>query len=961
MTGLSEILVLVLLLFPGGSRSSPVHPEQRPLRRPFLQAALLRSQGDYEKSFAALQPDLALARRDQRYGYQAKCLLRMGLLKWDLGDIAESERYFGEAEAAFLKAKDPRSQEFCAKCLEMIGLYNQGKDDRKATLFYRSIERFEAACLLGREIGFPDLQLKCLRQQSLTYLEMRKIELFAENSRKALDISVTINHKIEQGRCLNNIGAYYQQRHDYSQAVKCFEDALSAARTTNDLQTEAECLSNLGLVYRELGNLTQAQFCLSRAIELDERRGDAAAISMDLNNIGSVSLRRGLDEKSTAHLHQAMEAFERCLALQSRGDQDPVVCFAALNNMGIALHELKRHHSARLQFGKAMRFVEGKSRVLERCHVLCNIAESFLDEENIEDALMYYRMAHELSSRYSFENVLMASSFGLARCFEKKSDDASALSFYRRAMEAMEGMRARISSDPFLIGFARNKFGAFQRAIDILARRQIERPSPESLAELFVLIERAKARAFLESVLQARANIAEPDLSILKERQRFISGNISDLILALARRPLPSGDEQALKNELEHAEQDYIRLSSEMKTAGRTSEDEPNDTSSIPEIQRVLDAEGAVLLEYFLCEQRSYLVIVSPISAQLLVLPGSHQIEASLRAYLKLISDRSSDPRAGFEAAERIGRELMPFDRAEILKKAKALIVVPDGILHNLPFEAIRAHGEKGTSYLVEDLAVSYCPSSSALLALRRPMTPRSWKKDILAVGGSNYRRSFKRVKSGSPSWRETARTPDVLGEVALAPLPFSKKEVRDIARLFSAGASDVLTGDAASESTLKRLSMKDYRIIHFACHGFFNERYPFRSALALSRTGAREDDGFLQMREIYGLSMHAELVVLSACETGKGLLVGSEGLLGVARPFFFAGARSVIASLWTLNDQAAVVFMGEFYKGLIGGQSANVALRDAKMKMLGSKWAHPFYWAAFMLQGDPSAARMAH
>jgi len=958
--GLSEILALVLLLFPGGSRSSPLPPEQRPLRLPFLQAALLRSQGEYEKSFAVLQPALILARRDQRYGDQAKCLLRMGFLTWNLGDIAEAERYFGEAEAAFLKAKDPRSQEFCAKCLEMIGFYNKGKEDRKASLFYRSIERFEAACLLGREIGFSDLQLKCLRQQSLTYLEMRKIELFAENSRKGLDISVAINHKIEQGRCLNNIGAYYQQRHDYSQAVKYFEDALSAARTTNELQTEAECLSNLGLVYRELGDFTQAQFCLSRAIELDERRGDTAAISMDLNNIGSVSLRRGLDEKSTAHLHQAMEAFEKCLVLQNRGDQDPVVCFAALNNMGIALHELKRHHSARLQFHKAMRFAEGESRVLERSHVLCNIAESFLDEEDVEGALTYYRMAHELSSRNSFENVLMASSIGLGRCFEKKSDDASALSFYRIAMEAMEGMRARISSDPFLIGFARNKFGAFQRAINILARRQIERPSQESLAELFDLIERAKARAFLESVILARANIAEPDLSMLKERQRFISGNISDLTLALARRPLPSGDEQALKNELEHAEQDYIRLISEMKIAGRTSENESNATSSIPEIQRVLDAEGAVLLEYFLCEQLSYLVFVSPISARLFVLPGSHQIEASLRAFLKLISDRSSDPRAGFEAAERIGRELMPFDRAEIIKKAKALIVVPDGILHNLPFEAIRAHGEKGMSYLVEDLAVSYCPSSSALLALKDPMTPRSWKKDILAIGGSNYGRSIRRVEGVSPSRRGTVSTRDVLDDVTLAPLPFSEKEVRDISKLFSAGAVDVLMGDAASESSLKRLVLKDYRIIHFACHGLVNERYPFRSALALSRTETSEDDGFLQMREIYGLSMNAELVVLSACKTGKGLLVGSEGLLGVARPFFFAGARSVIASLWTLNDQASVVFMGEFYIGLIGGKPANEALRDAKKKMLGSKWAHPFFWAAFMLQGDPSTARMA-
>ena len=153
--GLHEILALVFFLFPGESRISPIPPEQQPLQLPFLQAALLRSQGEYEESFAALQRALTLARGDQRHGYQAKCLLRMGLLKWDLGDIAESERYFGEAAAAFLMAKDPRSHEFCAKCLELIRFYNLGKEDRKASLFYRSIERFEAACLLGREIGIP--------------------------------------------------------------------------------------------------------------------------------------------------------------------------------------------------------------------------------------------------------------------------------------------------------------------------------------------------------------------------------------------------------------------------------------------------------------------------------------------------------------------------------------------------------------------------------------------------------------------------------------------------------------------------------------------------------------------------------------------------------------------------------------------------------------------------------------
>jgi CHAT domain-containing protein len=192
---------------------------------------------------------------------------------------------------------------------------------------------------------------------------------------------------------------------------------------------------------------------------------------------------------------------------------------------------------------------------------------------------------------------------------------------------------------------------------------------------------------------------------------------------------------------------------------------------------------------------------------------------------------------------------------------------------------------------------------------------------------------------------------------IRLAPLPFSNLEVHDIAGLFPRDASDILTGDEANETSIKQLPLKTYRIVHFACHGFLNEPNPFRSALVLSATNAAEDDGFLQTREIYGLTMDADLVVLSACQSGKGRLEGSEGPMGLARAFFFAGARSVISSLWTINDKASVTFMHEFYKSLAGGISAGEALRYAKKRMLKSAWTHPFYWASFMLQGDASVA----
>jgi CHAT domain-containing protein len=166
---------------------------------------------------------------------------------------------------------------------------------------------------------------------------------------------------------------------------------------------------------------------------------------------------------------------------------------------------------------------------------------------------------------------------------------------------------------------------------------------------------------------------------------------------------------------------------------------------------------------------------------------------------------------------------------------------------------------------------------------------------------------------------------------------------------------SDVLTGESASETRLKTMALMDYRIIHFACHGSLDERFPFRSALILSSANTSEDDGLLQTREIYGLAMNAGMVVLSACQTAKGHLEKSEGPMALTRPFFFAGARSIIASLWPISDKATVFFMHEFYRNLILGRSKSESLRYAKIKMLDSSWGHPYYWASFMLQGDPS------
>ena len=955
--GFFAISSLGLLLFQAGIQPSEPQQIGHFIQRSFLQAGLHRANGEYEKSVSALLQALEVSRQNRLYCYQGKCLIRMGILRWDLGCMDVAENQFREALTAFKNARDRRSHEFCAKCLKLIELYNLGKDDRNAKLYHRSVQRFEEAIVLGREIGFPDFELKCLRQQAMTFLDTRQLDVFMNNSMQGLRISERINHRIEQGRCLNNIAVYFQQRNDFSQAVIYLERALSVVRKCDDKPTEAECLNNLGIVYRELGNMGRAEFYLSAALELDMVIGEVNSISTDTVNIGSVFLRRGIDDGSKEDLLQALAEFQECLLLQSRQEANSLIRFAAFNNMGIALNELKNYDAARRQFARALEIAERGNFTMERCYVLCNMGASYLNEHKTEEALVQYRLSSEASSKNSQEDVLMESCFGLGQCFENKQDCAAALDYYLKAIVALDRTRARIFSEPFLIGFARNKYRAFQRAIRLLAGQYMKQPSPGLLNEIFGLVEKAKARAFLESVREARAHISDSDLSILKDRQHSISKIISELSRALVNGMIAGGKRVALKNELELEEEEYIRLVSEIKAKERSYKDGwREETRHLSDVQRLSADEGAILLEYSLGERESYLILITPASVWLYILPGREKIESSLRAYLKLISDRSSDSRAAFTAAERIGQELLPLAVDEILKKASAIIVIPDGILHYLPFETVRIRDESGSKYLVEKTTISYCPSASALFALKNSAGPGQWKKEVLGVSGPTHGQKDSRVDGFMVDRWDRSGVTSPVEEFELSALPFSEREVAAIARLYPHGRVDLLMGAAADESAIKRLPLKDYRIIHFACHGVLNQRYPFRSALILSSTDKDVDDGFLQTREIYGLAINADLVVLSACESSRGVLEESEGPMALARPFFFAGARSVIGSLWPISDKATVVLMNAFYKSLIGGSSAGEALRYAKIQMLTTRWAHPYYWAGFMLEGNPSA-----
>ena len=302
----------------------------------------------------------------------------------------------------------------------------------------------------------------------------------------------------------------------------------------------------------------------------------------------------------------------------------------------------------------------------------------------------------------------------------------------------------------------------------------------------------------------------------------------------------------------------------------------------------------------------------------------------------------------------------------------RTLIIVPDGALDYLPFEALvagsarGASGESQPSYLLEKFAVVYGPSASALVTVKAMNHGTGVPPKTLLAFGDPVVASSPGPATAGGATEATRSATEMAGTSAdddytergfsFVRLPYTREEVVAISKLFPIPQRKVYLGDEAREETVKAEKLDEFRYIHFASHGFIDEAKPGRSGILLSRVPQSSEDGVLQMGEIMRLKMNADMVTLSACGTGLGKLVSGEGILGLTRAFFYSGARNVTVSLWNVNDSATAALMKSFYQNMNRGLPKSAALRQAKLIMLRGKnvtWSQPYFWAAFILVGE--------
>jgi CHAT domain-containing protein/tetratricopeptide (TPR) repeat protein len=609
---------------------------------------------------------------------------------------------------------------------------------------------------------------------------------------------------------------------------------------------------------------------------------------------------------------------------------------------------------------------------------------------------------------------LMASQEKDPKKAQKPKEEA--IASYREALKTIEQLRAgSLNADEARSTFLSTTKDVFDEASSVLAEMALQSStSPtapltgQSLAyasEAFKVVEQGRARSLLDMLNEAGANITEGLPADLLQRKQENLNKQQDIAQQLMGTGQPAGTQsksvQDLEAELAKLTTEYESLENQIRSASPkySSLTAPQPLTLSEVQQQVLDA-NTVLLEYSLGRERSYLWAVSKDTVMLYRLPARGTVDqqaiaardqllpAQLRRQI-IATDNQASRGLGLQnstAATPVGQFASAsnalyksvLEPAQSFIANKRLLIVADGSLNYVPFEALTTSTEgadySSLSYLVKTNEIVYAPSAS-VVAIVRQQAKNVSGTGILLVADPVFDSSDPRARTVPAAAKtETANTRGlVLGSaietvanvptsnsnsIKLARLNGTRVEAEQIAKFArtSGKKADVWLDLDANEAKIRAQDLKQYRIVHVATHGLLNAERPQFSGLVLSLVGNSDTDGFLRTDEIFNLRLGAQLVMLSACETGLGKEKRGEGVIGLTRALMYAGAPTVGVTLWSVADNSTAELMSDFYKDLLAKQSGSpsTSLRTAQLKMIsGKRYSAPFFWAPFVLIGD--------
>src|SRR6266511_1575565 len=882
---------------------------------------------------------------------------------------------------------------------EAAALNSIGDIYRSLGEMQKALEKLNEALPISQAVSDRKMEGETLNNIGLVYRSLGETQKALEKYNEALPIRRAVGDRKGEAQTLYNIGALYYRLGDMQKALEKNNESLLIQRAIGDRRGEANTLSNIGIVYEALREPQKALEKFNEALLLSRELGDRSGEAITLTNIGGVYRELGDMQKALEKYNEALPIFR---ALGFRREEA-----TTLSSIGLIYHSLRETQKALEIYNEALPISQATGDRFTEGLILHNIGMAYNSLGEAQKALDKFNEALSIRGAIGARSEEAQTLLGIAQVEQKRGNLTLARQSLEQAVGIIESLRANISGQGLRAFFFASRQEIYQSYIDVLMQMHKQNPAAAFDSLALEISERARARSLLELLKESRADIRQGGDSSLLERERSLRRQINEKAAAevrlLSRKHTPEEAAAAAK-EIAAITTEYEELQGQIRARSpRYAALTQPQPLGLAEIQQLVLDPDTLLLEYSLGDDASHLFLVSQTSLTSHRLPKRAEIEAAARRVREMLT--APQPQPGDTEAKRQARvkeagETYWKQAAELSRMLlgpvasqlgrKRLAIVADGALQYIPFAALPAPSpgnDEGQNSRAEPqpLFVGHeivsLPSASTLATLRRETAGRKPAEKSLAVladpvftdDDTRVRRDVGKVgakeKTRSADSDEmdivslqmsrSGRETGVIGaEAGFGRLLSTRREAGAISALVPERERMQALDFEASRTTALRPELGEYRIVHFATHGMLNNIHPELSGIVLSLVDkeGQPQDGFLRLQDIYNLKLPAELVVLSACQTGLGKEIKGEGLIGLTRGFMYAGAPRIVASLWKLDERATSELMKRFYQGMLGPEALRPAgaLRQAQLSIWKQKqWREPYYWAAFVLQGE--------
>jgi CHAT domain-containing protein/Tfp pilus assembly protein PilF len=862
-------------------------------------------------------------------------------------------------------------------------LTNIGVVYRNLGQYQQALKYYQQALEIQHKIDDKRGKSSTLVNIGIVYKFYFKNQKAFEYYYKALEIQREIGDKRGEGETLSNIGGVYNNLGQYEQVLKYLKQALEIRRKIGDKRGEAFNLGNIGAMYGKIGQYQQALIYLKQGLsiwrEIDHKRGEA----IDLGNIGAIY---GI----SGQYQQALEYFKQALSIQREiGNKHGEA--SELGNIGVVYGYFGQYQQALEHLKQALVINQKFDNKHGKAFQFSNIGAVYKTLGDYQKSKEAFQNSANILEKIS-SNDLWVAQRGLAVTAVILNQFEDAIKHYEQAINNLEKLRTGLKEKEHKLSFMPSNVYVYEEFITLLQTLHQQQPTKNYDRKALTIFERKQGRVFLEEMGKSGAWRfgGVPEETSRKDRE-------FEQKIATARKNRTEALQKGFDAE-PHRKRLEELLVKQQPFEKMLAEDYPKYHAlkypkpvSLAILQNELLQPGEMMLVYNVMKESTALWVIGKHQFQMLTLDISEEeLQAKVNAFrqspncLTEAIDELPKGEIPYIAAENLPilrqasydlyQLLMPEKVKTLLKDTRTLYIVPTGSLYGLPFGALDTHNPADKPhYLIQDYPIAYLSSASLLKTIRIPKHQEDDRYPFLAFADPKYPEKCPLKPDNVTKVIQAARTEAYLklagGEKEQCftkedELKETGEQAEAICHLLKEPENNnsLQLGNKASRSNVFDFHNKErlnkYKYVLFAAHAVLPNEISHinQSAIVLSNP---DTEGYLTMADVFGLQMNADLVFLSACNTGGGKEIKGEGIRGLTRAFMYAGTPAVSVSLWKVASSSAKKLSIGLFEYLQAGKPLAQALRQSKLDLMANEdmeiYQHPFFWAPFVVFGDGS------